>query len=318
MRAVLIGNPVAGRKAGLTTNPLTIVDAVAALQAAGIEPAVWLTEGAGDAERLARRAVADGAEAVITAGGDGTVQEVAQALVGTDMPLGIMPLGSVMNIARALGIPHDLAAAARLIRDARCLRMDVGQVDGRYFLECAGVGIEAALFSLLHEIDSGRWGSLRTLFRTALRYQPTKLTLGIDGRAERACALMVSVANIPYFGWSFELHPEAKVDDRQFEVKVFNRFSRWELFQFGLQIARGTRPYHPKLQTLRGRTIAVSSSRPLPVHADTHLIGTTPVTFRLVPHGLRVFANPAHAGAELTAIGTPRRQRSEAAVSSTR
>jgi diacylglycerol kinase (ATP) len=293
MRAVLIGNPNAGQKAGLATNEQTVDDAIVALREQGIEPAIWLTEGPGDATRLAQRAVDEGQDMVIAAGGDGTVQEVAQPLVGTDITLGVMPLGSVMNLARTLGIARDLKEAAQTIRDGRLLHMDVGEVNGRYFLEYGGVGIDAALYPFVHQFDSGEWGSLWTMIRIVFRYRPTKMTLSIDGQRDTFKALMVIVGNTPYFGPAVELSPEAKIDDRQFDIKVFDRFSRTELLWYGIAIARGRRPYSAKVRHLRGRTVAVSSSRPLPAHADIQPIGETPITFRLVPHALKVWANPA-------------------------
>ena len=293
MRAVLIGNPIAGRKAGLATNEQTVDDAIAALREEGIEPDIWLTGGPGEATELAKRAVDEGYELVIAAGGDGTVQEVAQPLVGTEVTLGVMPLGSVMNLARTLGVARDLTAAAQTIRAGRLLRMDVGEVNGRYFLEYGGVGIDAALYPFVHQFDSGEWGSLWTIIRIVFRYRPMKMTLSIDGKRDTFKALMVTVGNTPYFGPAVELTPEAKIDDRQFDVKVFDRFSRTELLWYGLSIMRGRRPYSPKVRRLRGRTVAVSSSRPLPAHADIQPVGETPITFRVVPHGLRVWASPA-------------------------
>ena len=145
MRAVLIGNPTAGRKCGLSTNVVTVDDAIAALRDEGVEPEIWLTEGPGHATELSRRALEAGYPQIIAAGGDGTVQEVAQALVGTEVTLGVMPLGSVMNLARTLGIVRDLAEAAQVIRAGRLLHMDVGEVNGRYFLEYGGGGSDAAL-----------------------------------------------------------------------------------------------------------------------------------------------------------------------------
>jgi diacylglycerol kinase family enzyme len=104
--------------------------------------------------------------------------------------------------------------------------------------------------------------------------------------------MMVVVSNTPYYGPAVELTPEARVDDRRFDVKVFNRFSRVELLMFAVQIATGRRPYHPKVQKLRGKSIAIASSRPIPAHADFEPVGHTPVTFRLVPAALRVRAHP--------------------------
>jgi YegS/Rv2252/BmrU family lipid kinase len=292
MRAVLIGNPMAGRKGGLSTNNGTVDDAIAALQDAGLAPEVWLTKGPGEATDLARRAVDEGYEVVIGAGGDGTIEEVAQPLVGSPTSLGVMPLGSVMNLARTLAIPRELSEAARIIREGRLLQMDVGEVNGRYFLEYGGVGLDAALYPLTHELDRGRWASLKDLLHVALNWRPMKVTLSVDGEVSNYRALLVVVSNTPYFGPAVELQPDAKVDDRQFDIKVFDRMSMLELARYGFQALRGQRPHHPRVIQLRGKTVAVSSSRPLPAHADIDAIGTTPVTFRLVPHALRVWANP--------------------------
>src|SRR5262249_30465759 len=218
--------------------------------------------------------------------------EVAQPIVGTEATLGVMPLGSVMNLARTLGIARDLQEAAAVIRGGRLLQMDVGAVERQYFLEYAGVGIDAAVYPLLQQIDRGAWASVWTLLRVAFRYRPRKLTLSVDGQRRSLRALMVVVANTPYIG-PLELNPEAKVDDHRFDIKVFGQFSRLELLTYGLQIARGTRAYHPRVWRLRGRTVSVASSRPLPAHADIQPIGSTPITFRVVPSGLRVWANPA-------------------------
>lgn len=292
MRTVLIGNPGAGRKAGLPTNTGTVDDAIAALHAVGVQPEVWLTRGPADPPAFARRAVAEGYELVIAAGGDGTVEEVARGLVGTPVTLGVMPLGSVMNLARTLGIPRDLREAARLIADGRLLCMDVGEANGHYFLEYAGVGLDAALYPLTQQLDRGQWTSLRDLLRVALRYRPMKVTISVDGEVQTLPALLVVVANTPYFGPAVELTPEAKVDDARLDVKVFDRFTLLELVRYGFQILRGQRPHHPRVRQFRGRTIAIASSRPLPAHADIQSIGTTPVSFRVVPRALHVIANP--------------------------
>jgi YegS/Rv2252/BmrU family lipid kinase len=270
-----------------------VEDAAAALEAYGITPDVWLTAGPGDATTLARRAVNEGYHLVVAAGGDGTVHEVAQPLVGTDVTLGIMPLGSVMNLARTLGIGRELHDAASIIAAGRAVRMDVGEARGRYFLEYGGVGLDAALIPLTAQMDLGRWSSFPALLRTVLRYRPRRLRIDVDGREFVTPALLIIIANTPFYLWAFELNPEARIDDRQFSIRIFSRFSLLELALYIFQIARGKRPYHPNLRTVEGRTVTVASSgRPMAAHADTHLIGRTPVTFHLIPNALRVLASP--------------------------
>ena len=296
MRAVLIGNPGAGQKAGLSTNSGTIDDALAALREVGLDPPVWLTSRAGEGTDLARRALYQGFEVIIAAGGDGTVQEVAQALVGTDATLGVMPLGSIMNVARTLGITRDLAQAAEVIASGRLLRMDVGEVRGRYFLEYASVGIDAHLRPLWHRLDAGRWSRrwslARAFLRALLRYRSRQMTVRVDGQEYRVHALMTVVANTPYFGWAVQMHPEAKIDDGCFEVKIFNRFTVLELLVLGLMLRCGFHPRPDKIRHLRGKTVEITSRHPLAAHADVKPIGRTPISFHLVPRALQVWANP--------------------------
>jgi len=120
MRCTLIVNRRAGRKGGLPVNLGTADDALAALAAHGIAPAVAETARPGHATELARAAALAGDDVVIAAGGDGTVREAATGLIGSHVPLGVMPLGSVMNVAHMLGIPRDPQEAAAVIAAGAC------------------------------------------------------------------------------------------------------------------------------------------------------------------------------------------------------
>ena len=151
----LIVNPRAGRKLGLPTNSATVDAVQDALHEAGIQVQPEQTTSPRHATELARQAVRDGCKLVIAAGGDGTVAEAGEGLVRTDAALGIMPLGSIMNMARTLCIPRDLLQAARTIAAGCVLAMDIGQVDSRLFLEAGGVGLAAGLFGYFNRLDSG-------------------------------------------------------------------------------------------------------------------------------------------------------------------
>jgi YegS/Rv2252/BmrU family lipid kinase len=295
IRAWLIANPQAGRKAGVTTTAAGPDEARAALERHGVVVVeARTTEGEGDATALARQAAAAGAELVVAAGGDGTVHEAAAGLVSTATTLGVLPLGSMMNIARALNIPRDLDGAAAVIRDGQRVRMDVGKAvtpaAERYFLEVAGVGIDAGVFVYADQLDDGDWGSLLKMLRFVARYRPRPVRLTVDGQAEvvPAC-LMISVAIGPFAGAGVALAPDAKVDDRQFDVVVRERFSRLELARHLAASSWGRRAYHPKARTLRGSHVAVEAvGRRLMVHADGSLVGPTPARFELLPAALSV------------------------------
>jgi diacylglycerol kinase family enzyme len=233
---------------------------------------------------------------VIAAGGDGTVNEVAQGLVNTDVTLGVMPLGSVMNVARTLHIPRDLEAAARLIAGDVTLKMDVGRATGsageRYFLEAAGVGLDAALFRYFDRLDKGapRLPVLRAAWRFLSGLGVPRLYVEIDGRRRTIWAPMVTVANSPFLGAAYAIAPEALVDDGWLDVVLFHRLSTLHVLVYLLLVAGG-RPFpRPRgVESLRARQISVRTRRrSLPAHADGDPLGRTPVTFTVVPHALRV------------------------------
>jgi diacylglycerol kinase (ATP) len=292
-RTCLIINPVAGQKAGLATNNAGLDDVRALLDRHGIAADVLCTERAEHAIELARQAVTDGYERILAAGGDGTVAEVAEGLVNAQAALGVLPLGSVMNVARMLGVPRDLDGAAEVIVNGRAARIDVGMARGtarrRYFLEAAGVGIDAGLFAYANQIDHGNVRTIRALFTFLRRFRPRHLRLRLDGERMDVSAMMVTVANGPYLGAALTLAPDAKLDDQRFDVQIFRRFSKFELARHFLSITGGRRAYNPKILSRRAKVVEITSRRPLMAHADSHAIGTTPARFELMPSALSVF-----------------------------
>jgi YegS/Rv2252/BmrU family lipid kinase len=295
-RAALIFNPNAGAKLGLSTNPASPDAAHAALDAATVPYDSWPTERPGHATELARQAVAEGRRMVIAAGGDGTVNEVAQSLAGSDVILGVMPLGSVMNVARTLHIPRDLGEAAALIAEGRTVAMDLGRAssgsDVSYFLEAAGVGLDAALFRYFNRLEKGapRLPVLRAGWSFVRGLGLPRLLLEIDGQTRRVRAPMVTVANSPFLGAAYAIAPEALIDDGWLDVVIFHSLSALHVLVY-LVLVAGGRPFpRPRgVESLRAKRIAVRPARrALPAHADGELLGRTPVSFEVVPHALRV------------------------------
>jgi diacylglycerol kinase (ATP) len=292
-KTCLILNPKAGQKAGVTTNPFTLDEARELVTRHGIEADFFCTERPDHATDLAKQAVADGYERILAAGGDGTVAEVAESLVGSRAILGVLPLGSVMNVARMLGVPRDLEGAAEVIRAGRVARIDVGKVKGTareaFFLEAGGVGIDAGLFAYFNQMDRGNWRTIRPLITFLWRYRPRRVYLRLDGQPLTVRAMMVTVANGPYLGAALTLAPDAKLDDHRFDVRIFRRFSKFELIRHFLSITGGRRSYDPKVLTRQARVVEIRASRPMMAHADSHPLGTTPVRFELIPAALSVF-----------------------------
>jgi YegS/Rv2252/BmrU family lipid kinase len=299
----LIVNPHAGRKLGLPTNVSTLYAVEEALAEAGVHVQLEQTKSPRHATELALQAVRDGCQLVIAAGGDGTVAEVGAALVRTGAALGIMPLGSIMNMARTLCIPRDLKQAAGTIAAGRVLAMDVGQVHDQLFLEAGGVGLTAGLFAYFNRLDSGHErprNVLRALIRFLRNLGQPRLVIDADGQRFTVRALQVTVSNGPYVGAAYALAPQARVDDGLLDVVIFRGLSAIRIMWHMALVAGGRRlPPPPGVQLVRARSVRVAGRRrrPLPVHADGQLIGVTPAHFEVLPAALRVMVGQPEPGA---------------------
>jgi len=299
--AALIFNPRAGQKLGIDTNAGSGEAVQAALREVEIPFEAWPTRRAGHATELARQAVAEGRQLVIVAGGDGTVNETAQGLANTETALGVMPLGSIMNVARTLWVPRDLRLAARVLAEGKTLAMDMGRIGERYFLEAAGIGLDAGLFGYFERLDSGRgsWlGTLRAVLRFLRILGNPRMKIDYDGNSIRARAPMVSVANGPYVGAAYAIAPNARIDDGLLDVVVFRGVSIPRVLLHLALIAGGRHlPPPPEAQTLRVEWIRVQGfrRRRLPVHTDGDPIGVTPVELRVAPAAVRVVVGPPDA-----------------------
>ena len=292
-RVRVILNPNAGSKAGIPTNVRDPEEQVRSLMAEfGLGDDLVVTQSEADAVRATNDAVRQGIGTVVAAGGDGTIGGIARELLGTQTALGVLPLGSVMNIARMLDLPRDLTEAARAIADARADEtvriIDVGRANGTVFFEAGSVGMNAVIFREANRFGNGNWRALFSAVRVAFRYRPARMTIQLDDRTIGSRALMVAVANGPYTGIGFTVAPGANLEDGRFDVRLFRRFSRWELFRHFRGIAFGRRVYAPKIETYRSRTVRITSASRLPARADSHDLGSTPVTYTVLPGALRV------------------------------
>ncbi len=283
-----ICNPNAGWKGGIPTNRITPEAVRAALARHGLHGEFILSNSTAAARASARAAIAAGCDLIIAAGGDGTVGTIATELLGSEVALGILPLGSVMNIARSLALPRELDAAAAIIARGATRRIDVGETAGCTFFEGGSVGMNAAIFREVQRIERGDWRGLMASVWVALRYNPARMRLYLDDRLVRTRALMVTISNGPYTGLGFTVAPQARLDDGLFDIHLFQGFSRWELLRHFSAIAFGKRRYSPKIRSYRSSHVHVTSIRPLPCRADATDLGYTPVTFRTRAGMLRV------------------------------
>jgi YegS/Rv2252/BmrU family lipid kinase len=291
----------------------TVDDLRETLEAHGIQADIAEPASEDDAREAVRGAVAEGVDIVVAAGGDGTVHLVAEELLGTTTALGILPLGRVMNVARALGIERDIDAAAEILVTGEIRAIDTGEAtgpDGRVvaFFEAGSVGLNAAIFREVTRADEGDPVSILRTIWVAFRYRPARMTVEVDGDTISSRALMVAVSNGPYLGLGMTVAPTARLDDGRFDVRVFRHFSKLDLLRHLASIAFGRRQYAPHVSTYRSESVRISSVHPLPARADGVDLGTTPVTYRTRPGALRVVVPVGQSTMASSTDGSARRR----------
>ncbi len=244
-------------------------------------------------------------------GGDGTVADVATGLLGTEVPLGVLPGGTFNNVAHALGLPPDPLAAARLLATAPARRMDVGFANGQLFLEVAGVGLDAAVMPFGERLKRHQVGALLPALARLARSRAVEMTLDLDyARGLRVRTPLVVLANGPFYGAGFTVAPDARWDDGRLTVRVFEGASVPELVWYFANIARHRRPCATRGLTFRAQRVQVRAETPLAVHADGRAVGNTPAIFEAQPGALLILVPGAGARAD--------RPRADAAVAGPR
>ncbi len=296
MRTVLILNPTSGIST-VTTKAMTPEETEAAILAAlgsyGIKPEVYHTTPEDTGQGLSTRAVADHAEVVIAAGGDGTIHAVAKGLVGTRSALGIIPTGTMNNLARSLSIPETIEAACAVIVQGETRTIDAGDVNGQVFFEVAGIGLEAKLFPAGEELKApGLLSTLRGIIqglRILFTFKPPKLSISFDERRRRPYqALQVTICNAPFYGPHFQVAPNVLMDDGLLDVVVYKNFSKLEFIRHGISITQGRRMYQPKITYRKVKSLRISTEQPIEVMVDGEIQGHTPATVRTIPAALGV------------------------------
>jgi diacylglycerol kinase (ATP) len=257
-KIIFIVNP----KAGITPKSKVIIE----LLAGNIFPAsrfiqeVVFTERVGHATELARDAVARKFDIVVASGGDGTINEVACAMVDTGIPMGILPAGSGNGLARCLGISMSYALALRTIIRGKTKLMDVASVNDKLFTSIAGVGFDA--FVAKKFADSAIRGMLsymRIILKEFRHYKPVKYNLTIDGKNIEKLALMIVFANSDQFGFNTRIAPDAKVDDGLLDVCVIRKMPVSKLLSVGYHSLRGTLVKTGFAEYYKGKEISINN-----------------------------------------------------------
>lgn len=258
--------------------------------AATLPAAVALTEYPRHAAMLAQQAVAEGCELVVAVGGDGTMNEIAGALVHTPATLGLVPSGSGDGLGRHLGIHGSLAHVFRTLQTGTPRLIDSGLADGHPFFSVAGLGLEAEIarrFNLLTR--RGLPGYLRVGTAAWWDSEPIEYVICHDGRREPFRTLTLAVANSSQYGNNTRVAPTAAIDDGQLDLVAIPPLSPGNGLPLIARLAAGTFTGSPAVRHLRGTHFVIERAEPglLQTDGEVHEAGRS-VEFVVRPASLRI------------------------------
>ncbi len=295
-RLGVVINPISGRhghRQGEAERRATLVRDVARRRSLDVR--VHVTDAPGRARDLALKCVDEGCDVVAAMGGDGTVNEVGQALIGSPAALAVVPCGSGDGLALGLGVPRSRESALFAAIDGRTVRMDVGRVNDRIFLNVAGFGFDAAVGEVFSRgAVRGPFGYFSNAARLVWRYRPLNYTIELEGHPpQEGPRFLVGFANAPQYGNGATLAPHADPRDGLLDVLIANGDTPWR------QIWRARRLYWRPLAPAGG--LSRFRVRSATVAADNLLVHLDGEVWR-VPSPARVSVDPGALAVRVPAV----------------
>jgi YegS/Rv2252/BmrU family lipid kinase len=248
----------------------------------------------GEAGLIARQAVDEGFRKIVAAGGDGTINEVVNGLAGTSGTLGLLPVGTVNVFATELGLPvHNLQACWEIIQGDHTRVVDLPHANGKYFVQLAGVGLDAQAVketSLALKRNFGPLSYLISAAQIAAR-QPPRLFVDSENSPIRESSFLL-IGNGRHYGGPFPFFKHAANDDGLLDVVAFKQLGYLEIIKYLQDVFFSSEIRLPEVEYFQTRQIRITSEQDVPVELDGELAGNCPVEFAIGDRQLHVLAPP--------------------------
>lgn len=229
---------------------------------------------------------------VMIGGGDGTLNLAAQALMETQLPLGILPLGTANDLARTLGITPDVKSAVRTIASGKTRKIDLGDVNKHLFFNVSSIGFSASLARNLTSQMKKKWGTVGyalAAIKILKQSRPFSATIIHDGVETAVKTVQISVGNGRYYGGGMTVEQNAAPDDGRLDVYSLEVSHWWEIVILFPFIRRGTHGRWRKVRAFSATSLTIHTRRPHVINADGELIGETPARFSIRKKVIEVF-----------------------------
>ena len=251
---------------------------------------VYATSRSGEAEMFARRAVDEGYQKIVAAGGDGTINEVVNGLAGSAATLGLLPIGTMNVFATELGLPaNDLDRCWDIIQGENTRLVDLPSANEKYFVKLSGVGLDAQVVKETSGKLRRNFGPVSYLIAAAqiAARQPPRLFIESENASINEGSFVL-VGNGRLYGGPFPFFKHAVIDDGLFDVVVFKRLGYLEIIKYLQNVVFSSEIRAPEVEYFQTRRLRVESEETVPVEVDGELVGNCPVEFSVRERSLRV------------------------------
>ena len=302
IRAKLIFNAGSGRP---EDSPQQLVSILSAMQDQQILPEVHTVRPDSDLERVVHDAIKTGIKLIVVAGGDGTIDSVVGAMVGSDAILGIIPTGTRNNVAFNLGITGGIANSVSILRHGRRLKIDVGRVHcghlRHWFLEVAALGLLSDLYPMADNLQHGDLAQIGGLLSTFISATPSQLRMILDGHKHlTATAHMMLITNMPFLGPHFQISSKVSFKDGRLDVFTFSDMSKLNMISYAMS-SRGNPVGNSGIKHYRAKHVRIVSKPQMPILADGNPLGQGTLSVHVHPRALTVMSGSALTGQRDTA-----------------
>ena len=291
LRAKLIFNAGSGKP---EESPHQLASILSEMQNHQILPEVYTVRPDSQLETVVRNAIKTGIKLIVVAGGDGTIDSVVGALVGSDAILGIIPTGTRNNIAFNLGIPGDIVKSVALLRRGRRLKIDVGKLhcghSRHWFLEAAALGLLSDLYPLADDIQHGNLAMIGELLSTLVSATPSRLRMTLDEHKHLdTTEHMLLISNMSFLGPHFQISSEVSFKDGYLDLFTFSAMSKLNMISYAMLAQIGL-VENIGIKHYRVKHVKIRSMPHMPILADGVLLGQGSLSVHIFPRALTIMA----------------------------
>ncbi len=250
-----------------------------------IEYTITISAYENHVEKISKKAVEEGHTDIVAVGGDGTVLEAFNGLFGKNVNLGIIPSGTGNDLVKMLNITKNVDESIKKIIRGKTRKIDIGKVNGRYFLNVVGIGIDGEIVEetkRVKKILSGSPAYIYSTFSTLIKYRAKNMIINIDGVVFKRNALLVAIGNGKYCGGGMMLTPGAEIDNEEFQIVVIKKISKLKFALLFRKVFSGTHINENCVEVYQGKKIKISSAEDVKINADGNIIGNAPAEIELL------------------------------------